>query len=259
LSGKVLAELDGVTAGYGGRPAIEGVSFQVRAGERVGVLGPNGGGKSTLFKVMLGVLPNERGSVRVDSRCGFVPQSDRSRLDYPVSALDVVLMGALGRLPWWRRPGRGERRRAIEALELVGLESLAQHTFGELSGGQRQRVLIARALMQEAGLLLLDEPFSGIDTASSRRVMAVIDQLADRGHGLMIATHDIDQARAWGLVLCLNRRQVAFGPADTTLTRPVLEETHGAALVRLPSVDGGEREDAETALVPPHHHQPDEA
>jgi ABC-type Mn2+/Zn2+ transport system ATPase subunit len=259
LSPEVLAQLDGVTAGYGGRPAIEEVSFQVRAGERVGVLGPNGGGKSTLFKVMLGVLPNERGSVQVDSRCGFVPQGDRSRLDYPVSALDVVLMGALGRLPWWRRPGRGERRRAIEALELVGLDSLAQRTFGELSGGQRQRVLIARALMQEARLLLLDEPFSGIDTASSRRVTAVIDQLADRGHGLMIATHDIDQARAWGLVLCLNRRQVAFGPAGTTLTRPVLEETHGAALVRLPRADAAEGGEAETAVVPPHHHQHDHA
>jgi ABC-type Mn2+/Zn2+ transport system ATPase subunit len=246
----VLAELADIAAGYGGPPAIEEVSFQVREGDRVGVLGPNGGGKSTLFKVMLGVLPAERGSIRIHSRCGFVPQSDRSRLDYPVSALDVVLMGALGRLPWWRRPGRVERRRATDALELVGLESLAHRTFGELSGGQRQRVLIARALMQEARLLLLDEPFSGIDTASSHRVTAVIDQLAQRGHGLMIATHDIEQARAWDLVLCINRRQVAFGPPDSTLTRSVLEETHGAALVRLPAGDG----DPDAALAPPHHH-----
>jgi ABC-type Mn2+/Zn2+ transport system ATPase subunit len=248
---EVLAELQGVTASYGGPPALGGVTFSVREGERVAVLGPNGGGKSTLFKVMLGVLPAERGLVRVHSRPGFVPQSDRSRLDYPVSALDVVLMGALGRLPWWRRPGRSERRRAMSALELVGLEQLAQRTFGELSGGRRQRALIARALMQEARLLLLDEPFSGIDAASAGRVTAVIDQLAARGHGLMIATHDIDQARTWGQVLCLNRRQVAFGPAETTLTRQVLEETHGAALVKLPHGDGG---DSEAALVPPHHH-----
>jgi ABC-type Mn2+/Zn2+ transport system ATPase subunit len=244
-----LAKLDAVTAGYGGPPAIEGVSFQVRPGDRIGVLGPNGGGKSTLFKVMLGVLPAETGTVQVHSRCGFVPQSDRSRLDYPVSALDVVLMGALGRLPWWRRPGRGDRRRATSALELVGLEPLARRTFGELSGGQRQRVLIARALMQEAQLLLLDEPFAGIDAASSNRVTAVIDQLAVQGHGVMIATHDVEQAHAWGLVLCLNRRQVAFGPAETTLTREVLERTHGAALVTLPG-------DGEAALVPPHHHDP---
>jgi ABC-type Mn2+/Zn2+ transport system ATPase subunit len=245
---ETLAELEGVTAGYGGPPALEDVTFAVHEGERIAVLGPNGGGKSTLFKVMLGVLPAD-GVVRVSSRCGFVPQGDRSRLDYPVSALDVVLMGTLGRLPWWRRPGRGERRRALDALGLVGLEQLADRTFGELSGGQRQRVLIARALMQDARLLLLDEPFSGIDAASAARVTAVIDRLAERGHGLMIATHDIDQARAWGKVLCLNRRQVAFGPADTTLTRPVLEETHGAALVRLPGE--GERG---AALLPPHHH-----
>jgi ABC-type Mn2+/Zn2+ transport system ATPase subunit len=250
LPSEALAQLEGVTAGYGGAPALEDVTFSVREGERIGVLGPNGGGKSTLFKVMLGVLPAERGVVRVHARCGFVPQSDRSRLDYPVSALDVVLMGALGRLPWWRRPGRGDRRRAMSALELVGLDQLAHRTFGELSGGQRQRVLIARALMQEASLLLLDEPFSGIDAASGARVTAVIDQLAERGHGLMIATHDIDQARAWGQVLCLNRRQVAFGPADTTLTRQVLEETHGGALVRLPPGEG----EPESALVPPPHH-----
>jgi ABC-type Mn2+/Zn2+ transport system ATPase subunit len=252
----VLAELDGVAAGYGGPPAIEEVSFRVRAGDRIGVLGPNGGGKSTLFKTMLGLLPVARGSMHVRSRCGFVPQGDRSRLDYPVSALDVVLMGALGRIEWWRRPGRGERRRALAALELLGLGPLAKRTFGELSGGQRQRVLIARALLQEASLLLLDEPFSGIDAASSQRVTAVVDELAARGHGLMIATHDVEQARAWGLVLCLNRRQVAFGPASETLTRPVLEATHGAALVRLPH-DDGEQGDEDAAVVPPHHHHHD--
>jgi ABC-type Mn2+/Zn2+ transport system ATPase subunit len=251
---RVLAALEDVSAGYGGPPAVERVSFRVREGDRIAVLGPNGGGKSTLFKVMLGVLPAEHGIVQVESRCGFVPQSDRSRLDYPVSALDVVLMGTLGRLEWWRRPGRADRRRAIEALGLVGLEQLAHRTFGELSGGQRQRVLIARALMQEARLLLLDEPFAGVDSASGQRVTAVIDQLAARGHGLMIATHDIDQARAWGEVLCLNRRQVAFGPAETTLTREVLEETHGAALVRLP---GGGESGSEAALLPPHHHDHD--
>jgi ABC-type Mn2+/Zn2+ transport system ATPase subunit len=248
---ELLAELEGVTAGYGGPPALEDVSFRVREGERIGVLGPNGGGKSTLFKVMLGVLPATRGRVDIRARCGFVPQTERSRLDYPVSALDVVLMGALGTLPWWRRPGRPERRRALAALELVGLERLARRTFGELSGGQRQRVLIARALMQEAKLLLLDEPFAGIDAASGVRVMDLIDQLALRGHGLMIATHDIEQAAAWGSVLCLNRRQIAFGPSRTTLTREVLEETHGAALVTLP---GSGRDAPQAALQPPHHH-----
>jgi ABC-type Mn2+/Zn2+ transport system ATPase subunit len=247
-----LAELEGVSATYGGPPAIEDVSFAVLEGQRVGVLGPNGGGKSTLFKVMLGLLP-ARGNVDVPSRCGYVPQSDRSRLDYPVSALDVVLMGALGYLPWWRRPGRAERRRAIAALEQVDLAPQAQATFGRLSGGQRQRVLIARALMSEAPLLLMDEPFAGVDATSAKALMAIVDRLAENGNGVMIATHDVEQVRAWDLVLCLNKRQVAFGSPESTLTREVLEQTHGGALFRLPG-EGAHGEPA-AAVIPPHHHE----
>ena len=252
MIGQLLAELDGVSAAYGGPPAIEGVSFAVRGGERVGVLGPNGGGKSTLFKVMLGLLPRLSGRVEVRSRRGYVPQSDRSRLDYPVSALDVVLMGTLAGRGWWRRPGRAERRQALAALDLVGLPQLAQATFGELSGGQRQRVLIARALTGGARLLLMDEPFAGVDAASAERLTAIIDRLADQGHAVMIATHDIEQTRDWDLVLCLNRRQVAFGPPGSTLTRRVLEETHGGAIIRLPPPRAGD--EPQPAVLPPHHH-----
>ena len=252
MSRDVLAELRDVTAAYGGPPAIEDVSFALREGQRIGVLGPNGGGKTTLFKVMLGLLQPRSGKIELASRCGYVPQNDRSRLDYPVSALDVVLMGALGRLPWWRRPGRTERRRAMSELELVGLEQHAQASYGELSGGQRQRVLIARALIGEARLLLMDEPFAGVDASSAGRVMTIIDRLAEQGKGVMIATHDVEQVRAWDLVLCLNRHQVAFGRPESTLTRQVLEETHGGALFRLPGAGAGE---PEAALVPPHHHE----
>jgi ABC-type Mn2+/Zn2+ transport system ATPase subunit len=250
---ELLAELDGASATYGGPPAIESVAFTVHGAERIGVLGPNGGGKSTLFKVMLGLLPARSGRVDVPARCGYLPQTDRSRLDYPVGALDVVLMGTLGRRGWWRRPGRAERRRAWEALELVGLRDLARATFGELSGGQRQRVLIARALTGGANLLLMDEPFAGVDAASARRVSAIIDRLAEEGCGVMIATHDIDQTREWDLVLCLNRRQVAFGPPESTLTPHVLEETHGGAIIRLPAPAAGEKTQA--AVLPPHHHE----
>src|SRR5204863_5593016 len=126
-------------------------------GERMALLGPNGGGKTTLLRAVLGELTPLAGALRVRTRCGTVPQTERSQLDYPVSALDVAAMGALSRLPWWRRPGRHERAAAMEALRRVGLDKLADETFGKLSGGQRQRVLIARSLVQDAQILLLDE------------------------------------------------------------------------------------------------------
>ena len=166
----VLIEAEGLAVGYGGRAAISGVSFALRAGERMALLGPNGGGKTTLLRALLGELPPLAGELRVATRCGVVPQTERSQLDYPVSALDVAAMGAISRLPWWRRPGRRQRGEAAAALERVGLGRLADHTFGKLSGGQRQRVLIARALVQDARILLLDEPFSGLDRPSSERL-----------------------------------------------------------------------------------------
>jgi ABC-type Mn2+/Zn2+ transport system ATPase subunit len=245
-----LAEVSGLSVSYGGPVVLEDVSFRAEAGMRIGVLGPNGGGKSTLLRVLLGELPPSRGEVTVRARCGVVPQTERSRLDYPVSALDVALMGTLSRIPWWRRPGRAERLRALDALEVVGLRELANEQFGELSSGQRQRVLIARALVQDARLLLLDEPFSGLDKPSSGRLSSLLINLAAEGRGMLISTHDIEQARGWDLVLCLNRRQIAFGKPAQTLTRSVIEATYGGEIIVVKGDDSG----PVSAILPPHHH-----
>lgn len=248
MSAGDLVRCAGLAVAYPGAaaPALRGVTFAAPAGLRIGVLGPNGGGKTTLFRALLGELPPAEGTLAVE-RCAVVPQTERSRLDYPVSALDVAVMGALSRLPWWRRPGRDERERAREALVRVGLEDRVDTTFGDLSGGQRQRVLVARALVQDAPVLLLDEPYSGLDTASADRLEQLLADLAAEGRTLLIATHDVDQARAWDRVLCINRHQVAYGVPEATLTLPVLEETYGATLLSLPGSEG-------TVVCPPHHH-----
>jgi ABC-type Mn2+/Zn2+ transport system ATPase subunit len=251
----LIVEVDELAAGYDGRPVIERVSFSVAPGTRIGVLGPNGGGKTTLFRVLLGELRPLHGSVEVRASCGYVPQTERSRLDYPVSALDVALMGTLTRIAWWRRIGSGERRRALEALRAVGLEEVAGEQFGRLSGGQRQRVLVARALVQDARVLLLDEPFAGVDERSVEALMALIDGLAAEGRSILIATHDLEQTVRWDQVLCLNGRQIAFGRPDQALSVPVLEATYGGAIVMLPADQ--EETGARQAIIPPHHHDGD--
>jgi len=242
-----LIEASALAVGYDGVAAISGVTFSLAAGERMALLGPNGGGKTTLLRALLGELRPLAGELRVGARCASLPQTERSRLDYPVSALDVATMGALSRLPWWRRPGRREREAGLDALRRVGLGGLARETFGRLSGGQRQRVLIARSLVQDAQVLLLDEPFSGLDRPSSEGLESLIEDLAGEGRGVAIATHDLEQARRWDSVLCLNRTQVAVGAPEEVLDLEALEATYGGAIVELPGSRG-------RAILPPHHH-----
>jgi len=248
-----LIEAAGLAAGYDGTPAISGVEFTLREGQRLALLGSNGGGKTTLLRAIVGELRPLAGTLDVAAPCGTVPQTERSRLDYPVSALDVATMGTLAGLSWWRRPGRREREAAARALGRVGLADLAGETFGELSGGQRQRVLIARALVQDASILLLDEPFSGLDRPSSERLEALIADLAGEGRGIAVATHDLEQARACDLVLCLAGHQVAFGPPRATLTREVIEATYGGEIVEVPGAA------SPRGLLPAHHHDHDHA
>jgi manganese/iron transport system ATP-binding protein/manganese/zinc/iron transport system ATP- binding protein len=224
----------GLSASYStGAVALRVVTFSATAGQAIAVLGPNGGGKTTLCRALLGELPATTGSVSVHGATAYVPQTERSRLDFPVSALDVALMGAYARTPWYRRIGAVDRALARGALARVGLADRAGAHFGALSGGQRQRVLIARALVQEAGVLLLDEPFAGVDRTSEEAIMRTLDELRAEGRVLLIATHDVEQARGWDRVLCLAGAQVAFGPPAETLTNAVLEATYGEEIVML--------------------------
>ena len=237
-------EVAGLEGGYGGTPAIRDIGFSVPAGTMVAVLGPNGGGKTTLFRALLGELPRRTGTVLVAGTIAYVPQTERYRLDFPVSALDVALMGAYAEAPWYRPLGRAERARAAAVLDRVGLGGQARERFGSLSGGQRQRVLIARALVRDASVILLDEPLSGVDHPSGERILAILRELRDEGRTILVSSHDIEQARGFDAVLCMNGRQVYYGPADG-MTAAVLHETYGGEIVVLAS--------GEEAIVVQHH------
>ena len=222
-----------LSAGYGGEPVLTAVDFSAHAGQSVCVLGPNGGGKTTLFRVLLGELRPTTGSLELSGRPAYMAQTERTRLDFPVTALDVALMGALGRGRWWLPPTRAERDEARAALDRVGLAEHAGVRFGELSGGQRQRALLARALVQDAPVLLLDEPLSGIDPASGTLIGGLFQELRAEGRTLLVASHDVDSARAFDLVLCLHGCQVAFGAPAETLDRATLQATYGHELIML--------------------------
>ena len=245
MSAGPAIEVSGLDGGYGGAPAISEISFHAPAGTMVAVLGPNGGGKTTLFRALLGELPRWTGTVTVTGTTAYVPQTERYRLDFPVSALDVALMGAYSEAPWYRPLRREQRARAAAALDRVGLSGQAGEHFGSLSGGQRQRVLIARALVRDASVILLDEPLSGVDHPSGERILTILRELRDEGRTLLVSSHDIEQAKRFDAVLCLNGRQVYYGPPGG-MTAAVLHETYGGEIVVLAS--------GEQAIVVQHHH-----
>ncbi len=237
-----LVHLDGVHVRYGSAVALRDVSLALDAGAAIALVGPNGGGKSTLLKAVLGLAPVVEGTVSVlggppdrhRAQIGYVPQLDALDPEFPVSAIEVVLMGRYRRIGWGRRPRRVDRDAAGAALDEVGLLDRAGDRFGTLSGGQRQRVLLARTVAQEARVLLLDEPFNGLDATSSEILLRVIERLRGEGVGLLMSTHDLTVARLACTDACLLRTdQIAAGPVEETLTPEKLAETYGRSAVLL--------------------------
>jgi manganese/iron transport system ATP-binding protein len=234
--------IDDAVVAYDRVPALEGVHGRVRRGEAVALIGPNGAGKSTLIRAVLGLVPVVAGRIEVLGRppqevrreIAYVPQADTLDAEFPVSVEQAVLMGRYRRVGWLRRPGRTDRALATDALEAVGLAERARDRFGVLSGGQRQRVLLARALCQEPQLLLLDEPFNGVDARSQERLLDALAGVRARGAAVLMSTHDLGLAHlACSEVCLLNRHQFGFGPTAETLTRERLRATYGGNALEL--------------------------
>ena len=239
VDGEPVVALEEAAFAYASRPVLTGVTGTVGAGEALALIGPNGSGKTTLLRGLLGMVRLAAGALRVVGAApgraprgsiGYVPQVADLDPSFPVTVLDVVLMGTYSRLGLLRRPGREERRRCREALEGVGLDDLASRRFGTLSGGQRQRVLVARCIAAEPRLILLDEPFNGLDQPNRDALLDIIARLKDRGIGVVVSTHDLVLARqTCEKAALLAGRQIAFGPRAEVLVPALIEQAYGGA------------------------------
>ncbi len=237
-------ELRNVSAGYDGKLVLHDVSFQVPHGARVAVVGPNGAGKSTLFKVLVGLLPVRSGEVLIHGlplgahqECvAYVPQRNDIDWRFPVTVSDVVMMGRFGHLARWQRASRHDREIVMHSLEQMRIANLARRSLGELSGGQQQRVFLARALAQEPHILLMDEPFTGVDAATQEATLALLDDLQAQQVTAMISTHDLNLAASrFAQVLLLNHRVVAYGLVNEVLTPQALGQAFSGQVLMLPA------------------------
>jgi manganese/zinc/iron transport system ATP- binding protein len=237
-----ILDVHDLTVAYHHRPVLWDIDLQVSEPKLVGIVGPNGAGKSTLIKAILGLVPRASGTisifgqsvVRSRKRIGYVPQRESVDWDFPVSVLDVVLMGTYGRLGWFRRPGAHERDWARECLSRVGIRDLAHQQIGQLSGGQQQRTFLARALAQRADLYFMDEPMAGVDAATERTIFGLLQDLRDQGKTVIAVHHDLRTVPTYfDQVILINTRLVASGPVEKVFNEGLLRKTYGGRLAIL--------------------------
>lgn len=231
-----------LTVAYHRKPVIWDIDLSIESGKLVGIVGPNGAGKSTLIKACLDLIPRSSGEILIygapyakeRKRVGYVPQRESVDWDFPVSALDVVAMGTYGRLGWFRRVDKRSRELALQALERVGLVDYAHRQISQLSGGQQQRTFLARALVQDADIYFMDEPFAAVDAATERAIVDLLKELQARGKTVLVVHHDlatVPQYFDWTVLL--NMRVVAAGPTKDVFNDENLRRTYGGKLTLL--------------------------
>jgi manganese/zinc/iron transport system ATP- binding protein len=232
-------EVHDLTVAYHRRPVLWDIDFTLPEGKLIGIIGPNGAGKSTLIKAALGLVPLASGWVKIYGRpyqeqrklIGYVPQRESVDWDFPTDALDVVLMGRYGHLGWFRKPRLADREFSLECLRKVGMADYAHRQISQLSGGQQQRVFLARALAQNASLYFMDEPFAGVDAATEKAIVSLLNELKEQRKTVLVVHHDLQTVREYfDWVVMLNMRQIAVGPTETCFVPENLQKTYGGRL-----------------------------
>jgi manganese/zinc/iron transport system ATP- binding protein len=234
-----------LTVAYHRRPVLWDIDYEAPRARLIAIVGPNGSGKTTLIKAVLDLVPTASGRIEVfggpyrrqRGRVGYVPQRESVDWDFPISAVQVVAMGLYRKIGWFRPVTRRHRAAALEALDRVGMADYAQRQISQLSGGQQQRVFLARALVQDADLYLMDEPFAGVDAATERAIVGLLRELRSAGKTALVVHHDLQTVSEYfDQVLLLNMRLVAAGPTETVFTPENLKQTYGGKLALLDQV-----------------------
>ncbi|MBO8157563.1 MAG: metal ABC transporter ATP-binding protein [Bacillaceae bacterium] len=228
-----------LTVTYDKTPVLQKVGFEIPKGSLTGIIGPNGAGKSTLIKAILQLIPRISGDIQVYGKpyhrqrrlIGYVPQRSEVDWDFPTSALDVVLMGRYGHIGLIKRPGKKEIQIAKEALRKVGMEEYQDRQISQLSGGQQQRVFLARALAQDAQIYFMDEPFVGVDAATEKAIIQLMQEWKEEGKTVLVVHHDLQTVEDYfDHVLLLNKSPVGCGPTQKVFTMENLKQTYGGSL-----------------------------
>lgn len=241
-------EVTDLTIAYNDKPVLWDVDMDVPSGTLMAIVGPNGAGKTTLIKSILGLVKPAAGQVLVYGRTyqeqrhlvGYVPQRGSVDWDFPTSVLDVVMMGRYGALGWFKRPGASERAAALDALDKVGMKLYAERQISQLSGGQQQRVFLARALVQDAQLYFMDEPFQGVDATTERAIVILLQDLRSAGKTVVVVHHDLQTVPEYfDWVTMLNVRRIASGPVSEVFTEQNLRKAYGGKVAFLSAERNG--------------------
>lgn len=224
-----------LSVSYHGKPALRTINIAVLPGSLVGIIGPNGAGKSTFIKALLDLIPKDNGSVRIFGKTfseqrqlvAYVPQRNNIDWDFPINVLETVLLGTYPSLGIFKRPKKADKARALACLKKVGMEDYHDRQIGELSGGQQQRVFLARALVQEPEILLLDEPFVGIDILSEENMMNILRDLKSAGKTILVVHHDLSKVDTYfEQLLVLNKKQIGYGDVKEVVRNGVINQAY---------------------------------